>query len=125
MKAFLKPCEAVRPSVGLLMLELSRFWPTDYEPGRNFITDLDRLLGQLPKGWPYGAMVEFIFGPNLRWRVKQRRSMGKKGGRCLFSCNNRTGRCINRRRSLGMKNLRTTTCRFSGKISDWRSQNHS
>jgi hypothetical protein len=26
---------------------------------------------------------------------------------------------------LRMKNLRTRTCRYSGKISDWRSQNHS
>jgi len=29
------------------------------------------------------------------------------------------------RMSLGMKNLRMRTCRMSGKISDWPSQNHS
>jgi uncharacterized protein YecE (DUF72 family) len=42
-KAFLKPCEAVRANIGLLMFEFSRFWPTD------------KFLGQLPTGWPYGV----------------------------------------------------------------------
>jgi uncharacterized protein YecE (DUF72 family) len=55
VKAFLKPCEAVRPSIGLLMFEFSRFWPTDYEHGREFIADLDKFLIGLPKGWPYGV----------------------------------------------------------------------
>ena len=54
-KAFLKPCESFRHAIGLLMFEFSRFWPTDYEHGRDFITDLDKFLGQLPKGWPYGV----------------------------------------------------------------------
>ena len=54
-KAFLKPCESVRHAIGLLMFEFSRFWPTDYEHGRDFIADLDKFLGQLPKGWPYGV----------------------------------------------------------------------
>ena len=53
-RAFLKPCESIRSSVGLLMFEFSRFWPTDYEHGREFVADLDKFLGQLPKGWPYG-----------------------------------------------------------------------
>jgi uncharacterized protein YecE (DUF72 family) len=51
----LKPCEAARSSIGLLMFEFSRFWPTDYEHGRDFIAELDRFLGQLPTGWPYGV----------------------------------------------------------------------
>jgi len=55
----------------------------------------------------------------------QKRRKGGKSGRFLKSCTNRTGRCIIKSSSLGMKNLRTRTCRFSGKISDWRSQNHS
>ncbi|HWH69106.1 MAG TPA: DUF72 domain-containing protein [Candidatus Sulfotelmatobacter sp.] len=55
VKGFLRPCEAIRPKVGLLMFEFSRFWPTDYEHGRDFIADLDKFLGQLPKGWPYGV----------------------------------------------------------------------
>jgi uncharacterized protein YecE (DUF72 family) len=54
-KAFLKPCESFRSSIGLLMFEFSRFWPTDYEHGRDFIADLDKFLGQLPKDWPYGV----------------------------------------------------------------------
>jgi uncharacterized protein YecE (DUF72 family) len=55
VEAFLKPCESIRPSIGLLMFEFSRFWPTDYEHGRDFIADMDKFLGQLPKGWPYGV----------------------------------------------------------------------
>jgi len=54
-KGFLKPCELIRPNVGLLMFEFSRFWPTDYEHGRNLVADLDKFLGQLPKGWPYAV----------------------------------------------------------------------
>ena len=49
---FLRPCESIRPKVGLLMFEFSRFWPGDYEHGRDFLADLDRFLGQIPKGWP-------------------------------------------------------------------------
>jgi hypothetical protein len=37
------------------MFEFSRFWPTDYEHGRDFVADLDKFLGQLPEGWPYGV----------------------------------------------------------------------
>jgi uncharacterized protein YecE (DUF72 family) len=53
--AFLKPCEEIRDKIGVLLFEFSRFWPTDYEQGRDFITDLDKFLGRLPKGWPYGV----------------------------------------------------------------------
>ena len=51
--AFLKPCEGIRDKVGVLMFEFSRFWPSDYEHGRDFVADLDTFLGKLPKGWPY------------------------------------------------------------------------
>jgi len=51
--AFLKPCEAIRDKVGVLMFEFSRFWPSDYEHGRDFVADLDGFLGKLPTGWPY------------------------------------------------------------------------
>jgi len=51
--AFLKPCEAIRQKVGVLMFEFSRFWPSDYEHGRHFVADLDGFLGKLPKDWPY------------------------------------------------------------------------
>ena len=53
-KAFLHPCECIRSKVGLLMFEFSRFWPADYKHGRDFVADLDKFLGALPKGWPYG-----------------------------------------------------------------------
>ena len=51
--AFLKPCEYIRPKIGVLMFEFSRFYPTDYEHGREFAADLDTFLGKLPQGWPY------------------------------------------------------------------------
>lgn len=50
---FLQPCQAIRQNVGVLIFEFSRFYPSDYEHGREFVADLDRFLGQLPKGWPY------------------------------------------------------------------------
>jgi uncharacterized protein YecE (DUF72 family) len=53
-RGFLKPCEAIRPQVGLLIFEFSRFYPADYEQGRDFVSVLDSFLTQLPKGWPYG-----------------------------------------------------------------------
>ena len=52
-RAFFKPCESIRNNVGVVMFEFSRFYPTDYEHGRDFVADLDKFLGQLPKGWPY------------------------------------------------------------------------
>src|SRR5215467_7388409 len=56
-KGFLAPCEPIRPSIGLLMFEFSRFWTTDYQYGREFIADLEKFLGQLPKGWPFGVEI--------------------------------------------------------------------
>ena len=53
-RSFLKPCESIRPHVGLLMFEFSRFHATDYEHGRDFVAALDPFLAKLPKGWPYG-----------------------------------------------------------------------
>ena len=61
VKGFLQPCEAIRPNVGLLMFEFSRFWPNDYQYGRDFVADLDKFLGQLPKGWPYGVELRNRF----------------------------------------------------------------
>jgi uncharacterized protein YecE (DUF72 family) len=51
---FLRPCDTIRPKVGLLMFEFSRFWPADYQHGKDFVADLDGFLGKLPRGWPYG-----------------------------------------------------------------------
>jgi uncharacterized protein YecE (DUF72 family) len=54
-KAFLKPCEPFRQNIGLLMFEFSRFYPSDYEHGRDFVADLDKFLRALPKRWPYAV----------------------------------------------------------------------
>jgi uncharacterized protein YecE (DUF72 family) len=53
--AFLRPCEPHRKNIGLLMFEFSRFYQSDYGHGREFVADLDKFLGQLPKGWPYAV----------------------------------------------------------------------
>ncbi len=55
--AFLRPCEPFRKNIGLLMFEFSRFYPSDYARGRDFVADLDGFLSQLPKGWPYGVEI--------------------------------------------------------------------
>ncbi|MDB6131239.1 MAG: hypothetical protein JWM04_2346 [Verrucomicrobiales bacterium] len=55
--AFLKPCESIRPNIGVLMFEFSRFYNTDYEHGRDFVASLDQFFSQLPKGWPYGIEI--------------------------------------------------------------------
>lgn len=52
--AFLKPCASIRPKIGILMFEFSRFHPGDYAHGRDFVADLDAFLARLPSGWPYG-----------------------------------------------------------------------
>jgi uncharacterized protein YecE (DUF72 family) len=54
---FLGPCEPFRKKIGLLMFEFSRFYPTDYAHGRDFLAELDRFLGKLPPGWPYGVEI--------------------------------------------------------------------
>src|SRR5438309_4067751 len=59
--AFLKPCEDIRDKVGVLMFEFSRFYPTDYEHGRDFVADLDSFLGKLPRDWPYAIEMRNRF----------------------------------------------------------------
>jgi uncharacterized protein YecE (DUF72 family) len=61
-EAFLRPCEPHRRNIGLLMFEFSRFYPSDYEHGREFVADLDKFLRQLPKGWPYAIEMR-----NKQW----------------------------------------------------------
>jgi uncharacterized protein YecE (DUF72 family) len=53
-QGFLRPCASIRQNVGLLMFEFSRFYPSDFEHGRDFVAALDAFLGKLPTGWPYG-----------------------------------------------------------------------
>jgi len=62
--AFLEPCESIRNQIGILMFEFSRFWPSDYAHGRDFLADLDTFLSKLPCGWPYGVEMR-----NARWLV--------------------------------------------------------
>ncbi len=57
VSSFLYPCEQVRESVGLLIFEFSRFWPGDYEHGRDFVSDLEKFLSRLPPGWPYAIEI--------------------------------------------------------------------
>ncbi|MSU64244.1 MAG: DUF72 domain-containing protein [Pedosphaera sp.] len=61
-RAFLKPCESIRGNVGVVMFEFSRFYPTDYEHGRDFVADLDTFFARLPKGWPYAIEMR-----NKQW----------------------------------------------------------
>jgi uncharacterized protein YecE (DUF72 family) len=63
-RSFLKPCEVVRQNVGVVMFEFSRFHTTDYEHGRDFVADLDKFFGDLPKGWPYAVEMR-----NRYWLV--------------------------------------------------------
>ena len=60
------------PPIGLLRFEFSRFWPADYEHGRDFIADLDKFLGQLPNGWPYGVEMR-----NRSWLKPEYLQAGK------------------------------------------------
>jgi len=55
--AFLEPCKPFRPNIGLLMFEFSRFFPSDFKFGRDFVEALDRFLAKLPEGWPYGVEI--------------------------------------------------------------------
>jgi uncharacterized protein YecE (DUF72 family) len=55
--AFLKPCEPFKKNIGLLMFEFSRFSPSDFARGRDFVDALDQFLGRLPKGWQYGVEI--------------------------------------------------------------------
>lgn len=55
--AFLQPCQAIRDKVGLLIFEFSRFYPSDFGRGRDFVAALDQFLGRLPRHWPYGVEI--------------------------------------------------------------------
>jgi uncharacterized protein YecE (DUF72 family) len=54
---FLGPLESIRSNVGVLMFEFSRFYPSDFARGRDFVAALDAFLEQLPKGWRYGVEI--------------------------------------------------------------------
>ena len=52
--AFIEPCLPFQSQVGLLMFEFSRFYPSDFARGRDFLEALEPFLAQLPAGWRYG-----------------------------------------------------------------------
>ena len=56
-RQFLAPCEAIRPKVGLLIFEFSKFYPRDFERGRHFVDALDRFFSKLPREWHYGVEI--------------------------------------------------------------------
>jgi uncharacterized protein YecE (DUF72 family) len=56
-RRFLGELEPFRSQVGVLMFEFSKFYKADYEHGEDFVADLDKFLGKLPKGWPYGVEI--------------------------------------------------------------------
>jgi uncharacterized protein YecE (DUF72 family) len=53
--AFAKPFEPFKQNVGMFIFEFSKFYPSDYGHGRDFIGDLDKFLTGVPKGWSYGV----------------------------------------------------------------------
>jgi uncharacterized protein YecE (DUF72 family) len=58
LSSFLKPLTPFREQTGLLMFEFSRFYPRDFEQGRDFVEQLDRFLAQLPTDeWDFGVEV--------------------------------------------------------------------
>ncbi len=56
-KAFIKPCEPFKKNLGILLFEFSKFYPSDYQHGRDFVADLDKFFSHLPAGWPYGVEI--------------------------------------------------------------------
>lgn len=54
---FIRPLEPFRDSIGLIMFEFSRFYPRDFERGRDFVASLAHFLDRLPSGWPYGIEI--------------------------------------------------------------------
>ena len=56
-EAYLGPMQVIRDRVGLLIFEFSRFYPSDFARGRDFVEALDTFLGRLPGEWPYGVEI--------------------------------------------------------------------
>ncbi len=57
IELFLGPCAPWQDRVGVLMFEFSRFYPSDFARGREFVEALDVFLSGLPKGWRYGVEI--------------------------------------------------------------------
>ena len=63
---FLRPLEAIRDKVGILMLEFSRFSATDFAHVGDFVATLEGFLGQVPRGWQLGIELR-----NREWLVPE------------------------------------------------------
>ncbi|NIP95765.1 MAG: DUF72 domain-containing protein, partial [Akkermansiaceae bacterium] len=58
LTSFLKPLQPFRDRTGLIIFEFSRFYPRDYEHGRDFVHDLDAFLDKLPTDeWDFGVEI--------------------------------------------------------------------
>ena len=55
--SFLRPCLPFKESIGIIMFEFSRFYPRDFERGRDFVQALDEFFSRLPSGWPFGIEI--------------------------------------------------------------------
>jgi len=73
--AFLKPMEAIREKVGVLILEFSQFYPRDFERGRDFVEALDQFFQQAPADWPLAVEIRnkgFLKGPYFEMLQRHR-----------------------------------------------------
>ena len=56
LSSFLDPLRPHHAKTGLLIFEFSRFYPGQFERGRDFLDQLDRFLSQLPTAdWDFGV----------------------------------------------------------------------
>ena len=54
---FLAPLGPYRDRVGTLFFEFSRFYPGEWETGRQFVAYLDAFLDKLPKDWDFSVEI--------------------------------------------------------------------
>ena len=59
---FLGPMQAIRPKVGPLIFEFSKFYSTDFAKDVDFLAELDRFFSALPKDWLYSVELR-----NKKW----------------------------------------------------------
>ena len=58
LQSFLSPLVPFRERTGLIIFEFSRFYPRDYQAGREFVSDLDSFLSKLPTSeWDFGVEI--------------------------------------------------------------------
>jgi uncharacterized protein YecE (DUF72 family) len=57
VERFLGPLRSIRPKVGPLIFEFSKFSETDFRDSGGFVTQLDSFLGRLPKEWHHSVEI--------------------------------------------------------------------